>query len=268
MPLSWNEIRHRAIAFSKEWAGAKSERAEKQTYWNEFFNVYGIRRRVVASFEEPVKNLSGNYDSIDLFWPGILLVEHKSLGKSLSKAGSQAFRYIQDLAREGRENEIPRYVIVSDFARIALHDLEPDDQRALPLLDNGRVHTAEFPLADLHKYIHNFAFIPGYQQHKFEEQDPINIEAVEIMGRLHDALEQGGYSGHQLERFLVRILFCLFAEDTGIFERESFHLYLLNRTVKDGSDLGPHLAHLFDVLNTPSKNVRNTWTRRSPHFLM
>jgi hypothetical protein len=251
VPLSWNEIRHRAIAFSNEWTGVTSERAEKQTFWNEFFNVFGIRRRVVASFEEPVKKISGEYGYIDLFWPGVVLVEHKSFGKDLGKAESQAFRYLQDLAREGRTDEIPRYVIVSDFARIALHDLEPDDQRGLPLFDGRRVATIEFPIADFHKCIHAFAFIPGYKQHKFEEQDPINIEAVEIMGRLHDALEAGGYSGHRLERFLVRILFCLFGEDTGIFERESFKLYLLNRTAEDGSDLGLHLAHLFDVLNTP-----------------
>src|ERR1019366_4870583 len=251
MPLSWNEIRHNAIAFSKEWTGVKSKQAERQTFWNEFFNVFGIRRRVVASLEEPVKKISGGYGYIDLFWPGVVLVEHKSLGKDLGKAGSQAFRYIQDLAREGRTNEIPRYVIVSDFTRIALHDLEPEDQRVLPLLDTSRVATIELPLADFHKHIHDFAFIPGYKQHKFEDHDPINIEAVEIMGRLHDALEAGGYSGHQLERFLVRILFCLFSEDTGIFERESFKLYLLNRTSEDGSDLGLHLARLFDVLNTP-----------------
>lgn len=220
--------------------------------------MFGIRRRVVASFEEPVKNISGDYGYIDLFWPGVVLVEHKSPGKDLSKAGSQAFRYIQDLAREGRTNEIPRYVIVSDFARIALHDLEPDDQRVLPLLESGRVDTTEFALADFHKHIRDFAFIPGYKQHKFEEQDPINIQAVEIMGRLHDALEKGGYSGHQLERFLVRILFCLFGEDTGIFDRESFRLYVLNRTAEDGSDLGVHLARLFDVLNTPpDKRQRN-----------
>jgi len=80
MPLSWNEIRHRAIAFSKEWTGVKSEQAEKQTFWNEFFDVFGIRRRVVASFEEPVKKISGDYGYIDLFWPGIVLVEHKSRG--------------------------------------------------------------------------------------------------------------------------------------------------------------------------------------------
>lgn len=255
MPLSWNEIRHRAIAFSREWTGAQSERAEKQTFWNEFFNVFGVSRRALASFEAPVKGISGTYGYIDLFWSGVALVEHKSRGQSLDKAQSQAFRYIQDLAREGRSEEIPRYVIVSDFARIALHDLEPEDQRRLPLFDQWRVATVEFPLADLHSNIHHFAFIPGYKQHRFEEQDPINIRAVEIMGRLHDALEAGGYKGHQLERFLVRVLFCLFAEDTGIFEREAFTLYLENHTRHDGSDLGPHLARLFEVLNTP-ENTR------------
>ncbi len=250
MPLSWNEIRQRAIAFSKEWTGAKRESAEKQTFWNEFFGVFGIRRRVVASFEEPVKKISGEYGYIDLFWSGIVLVEHKSFGKSLSKAESQAFSYIQDLAREGRTDESPRYLIVSDFARIALHDLEPDDGGA-GHPDVRQSASFEFPLSEFHKYIHLFAFIPGYKQHKFEEQDPINIRAVEILGRLHDTLEAGGYSGHKLERFLVRILFCLFAEDTGIFEREAFRLYLLNRTAEDGSDLGLHLARLFEVLNTP-----------------
>jgi hypothetical protein len=204
MPLSWNEIRHRAIAFSKQWMGVRSEQAEKQTFWNEFFNVFGISRRAVASFEEPVRKISGDYGYIDLFWPGIVLVEHKSLGKDLSKAESQAFSYIRDLAREQRSSDISRYVIVSDFARIALHDLEPEDQRHLPLFDNRRVASIEFPLADFHKHIQDFAFLPGYKQHKFEEQDPINIRAVEIMGRLHDTLEGGGYSGHQLERFLGR----------------------------------------------------------------
>ena len=251
MPLSWNEIRHRAIAFSREWAGITSERAEKQTFWNEFFNVFGMSRKALAVFEEPVKKLSGHYGAIDLFWTKMLLVEHKSSGQDLSRAQSQAFQYIQALINEGRVDEIPRYVIVSDFARVALYDLDPDEQKDLPLFAGRRVNTIQFALADFHNYISAFAFIPGYQQHKFEEQDPINIEAVEIMGRLHDALEKGGYSGHQLERFLVRILFCLFAEDTGIFERVAFKLYLEERTAGDGSDLGHHLARLFDVLNTP-----------------
>ncbi|HEY1717993.1 MAG TPA: DNA methyltransferase, partial [Verrucomicrobiae bacterium] len=253
MPISWNEIRHNAIKFSGEWKGAKSESAEKQTFWNEFFQVFGIKRRVVASFEEPAKRISGTYGFIDLLWRGVLLVEHKSFGEDLGKAKAQAFNYIQDLANEGRHAEIPRYIIVSDFARIALHDLEPEEQRDLPLFDKRRGTSIEFTLADFHKYIHAFAFIPGYKQHTYKEEDPINIEAAEILGELHDALEAGGYTGHDLERFLVRILFCLFAEDTGIFDRESFHLFIENRTAADGSDLGEKLARLFEILNTPAE---------------
>jgi len=69
MPISWNEIRHNAIKFSRDWAGVKSERAEKQIFWNEFVQIFGIQRRVVASFEEPAKKISGKYGYIDLFWP-------------------------------------------------------------------------------------------------------------------------------------------------------------------------------------------------------
>jgi hypothetical protein len=250
MPISWNEIRHRAMQFSHEWAGESREHAEAKSFWDEFFQVFGMRRRTVASFEEPVKKLSGEYGYIDLFWSGVLLVEHKSRGKDLGRAELQAIQYIQDLAREQRNDEIPRYIIVSDFERIALHDLE-----AQP---GANTATLQFPLKDLHKQIQSFAFIPGYKQHTFEDQDPINIRAVGRLGKLHDALKAGGYAGHALERFLVRILFCLFAEDTGIFEREAFHLYIVNRTAEDGSDLGLHLARLFDVLNTPdAKRQKN-----------
>lgn len=249
MPISWNEIRNNAIGFAHEWTGVRSEAAEKQSFWNAFFEVFGIRRRTVATFEEPVKKITGDYAYIDLFWPGTLLVEHKSRGSDLGKAQSQAFRYIQDLLTAGRQEEVPRYVIVSDFARIALHDLEPEDQKSFPLL--GAVKTVEFPLDDFHRHIHDFAFIPGYKLHKFEDPEPINIKAVAILAHLHDTLKLGGYSGHDLERFLVRILFCLFAERTSIFEPESFRLYIENHTKADGSDLGPHLAQLFEVLNTP-----------------
>src|SRR4029079_15742300 len=140
MPLSWNEIRSRALAFSKEGASESREHAEAKTFWDPFFNVFGISRRLVASFEEPVRGLSGSYGFIDLFWKAVLLAEHKSRGKDLGKAHAQAMDYIQDLAREGRNDELPRYVIVSDFARIALHDLE-----------DGTSH--EFPLAEFHKHV-------------------------------------------------------------------------------------------------------------------
>ena len=251
MPLSWNEIRQRAMGFSKEWAGETREDAEAKSFWDEFFDVFGIRRRQIASFEAPVKNISGDYSYIDLFWKGVLLVEHKSLGKSLDKAESQAFSYIQDLARDGRTDEIPQYVMLSDFDRLALYNLEPEGPDSAGRANAQKIEKTEFHLKDFHKNIHAFAFIPGYKLHSFENQDPINIKAAERLGNLHDALEAGGYKGHELERFLVRILFCLFAEDTAIFERETFRLYIRNRTAKDGSDLGVHLARLFEVLNTP-----------------
>jgi hypothetical protein len=251
MPISWNEIRQNAIRFSREWAEERREEAEAKSFWDEFFAVFGIRRRLFATFEEPVKKITGQYGYIDVFWRGLVLAEHKSRGKSLDKAESQAFSYIQDLAREQRIADLPRYVILSDFERVALYDLEPDEQLDLPLFDSRHYRKVEFSLSELHKRIQEFAFIAGYKQHRLREEDPINIKAVEILGDLHDALAGGGYSGHDLERFLVRVLFCLFAEDTGLFEPEIFTLYLENRTAKDGSDLGLHLARLFDVLDTP-----------------
>jgi hypothetical protein len=254
VPLSWKEIRHRAITFAKEWTDARWGHAEKQTFWSEFFNVFGVPRQAVDRVEEPVKNLKGVFDFIDLFWPGVVIVEHQSLGGELGKSGSQAYRYVQELTREGRTKEIPRYVIVSDFSRIALHDLEPEDQRFLSPFEGRRVDSIEFALIDFYNYIHAFAFIPRYKQHKREEQDLIHIRAVEIMARLYDSLEAGGYAGDKLERLLLRILFCLFAQDTGIFIQHAFCHYVVNRTASDGTDLGVHLARLFDVLNTPPEN--------------
>jgi len=257
MPLSWNEIRHRAIVFSKEWKGVTREAAERQTFWNEFFNVFGVRRRTVATFEEPVKKLSGDWGFIDLFWPGKLLVEHKSAGEDLGKAHAQGMAYIRGLQDTGRGREIPRWLIVSDFARIALHDLEPEQIPDAPLL-NRLPPSVEFLLTDLHKFIRHFAFIAGYTQHRLNPEDPANFEATELMCNLHDALEMGGYTGHELKQFLVRILFCLFAEDNGIFPPKAFELFIRDRTAEDGSDLGVWLEQLFSVLNTDtSQRQRN-----------
>ncbi|HEY4330174.1 MAG TPA: DNA methyltransferase [Phycisphaerae bacterium] len=239
MNLSLAEIRQNAIRFSKEWKDASRERADAQTFWNEFFAVFGRSRKLVATFEEPVKNLKGQYEFIDLFWPGTLIAEHKSRGKDLDKAGAQAVNYIHHLANNHRFEETPSFLVISDFARIALHNLE--DESA----------SIEFPLEDLHKHIRQFAFIAGYQTRKLDPEDPANFQAVEKLANLHDQLEEAHFTGHQLERFLVRILFCLFAEDTEIFEPESFKLFLLNHTEHDGSDLGPKLAQLFQVLDTP-----------------
>lgn len=257
MPLSWSEIKHRAIAFSKEWKNETREDAEAKSFWDDFFHVFGVRRRTVASFEEPVKKLSGDWGYIDLFWPGKLLAEHKSAGKNLGKAHAQGMEYIRALTDSGREKETPRFLIVSDFQRIAIHDLEPGTEAASPALQK-LPPSVEFLLSDLHKHIRHFFFIAGYKQHRLDPEDPANEEATRLMCDLHDALEAGdygtdtsGHAGHELKQFLVRLLFCLFSEDNGIFAPRAFQIYLEDHTAPDGSDLGPKLHELFEVLNTP-----------------
>jgi hypothetical protein len=234
MPLSWNEIKDRAIRFSKDWEDVSSEDAEAKTFWDEFFNVFGVSRRKVASFEKPVKRLDDSTGYIDLLWKGTILVEHKSRGKDLDKAYKQALDYFPGL----KDHELPKYVLVSDFARFRLYDLEEDSRHA-------------FTLQELYKNVKEFGFIAGYQKHVCREEDPVNIKAAELMGKLHDRLKAIGYTGHPLEVYLVRLLFCLFSEDTSIFEKDQFHDYIENKTNEDGSDLAYHLSSLFYILNTP-----------------
>lgn len=268
MPLSWNEIRDRSLAFSREWAHESSEDAEAKSFWDGFFNVFGITRRRVASFEAPVKKGDGHGGFIDLLWKGVLLVEHKSLGKDLGRAAKQAFDYFPGL----KERDLPRYVLVSDFARFRLYDLDsspspqPSPARGEgavsppPLTGGGRGagEVFEFTLADLSKNIQLFGFIAGYQTRSFGQQDPVNVQAAEKLGKLHDQFKATGYDGHPLEVLLVRLLFCLFSEDTALFERCQFQDYLEQRTSEDGSDLGMHLAQFFQVLDTPPEKRSKT----------
>ena len=235
MRLSWNEVRARAAAFAEDWREASYEKGETQSFYNEFFEVFGVQRRSVARYEQHVAKLDDKSGFIDLFWPRVLIVEQKSAGRDLAKAYAQAGGYFDALP----EGDRPRYILVSDFQTFELRDL---DER----------ETVAFPLADLPAHVEAFGFILGVQRRAFRDQDPANIKAAELVGRLHDALDAAGYRGHDLERFLVRIVFCLFADDTGIFEqRDSFLEFIETRTSEDGADLGPRLAQLFQVLDTP-----------------
>ncbi|AKE64471.1 Type II restriction enzyme, methylase subunit YeeA [Microcystis aeruginosa NIES-2549] len=241
MPLSWNEIKNRAIAFQKEWQGETSEKAESQSFWNEFFHVFGISRRRVASFEQPIKKADNKQGFIDLLWKGTILVEHKSKGKDLEKAPQQAKDYFPNL----KEHELPRYILVSDFQRFKLYDLDSGNQW-------------EFELSNFVDNVHLFDFIAGYEKRVYKDEDSVNIQAAELMGKLHDCLKEIGYMGHDLEVYLVRLLFCLFADDTGIFNQGIFWEYIDIHTKEDGSDLAMHIASIFQVLNTPEeKRLKN-----------
>jgi len=241
MPLSWNEIKQRAIAFSKEWETETSEKSESQSFWNEFFNVFGISRRRVGSFELPIKKADNKQGFIDLLWKGMILVEHKSRGKDLDKATQQAKDYFPNL----KEHELPKYILVSDFQKFRLYDLDTNE-------------TTEFYLKDFVNHVHLFGFMAGYEKRVYKDEDPVNIAAAELMGELHDRLKEIGYIGHDLEVYLVRLLFCMFADDTGIFNKGIFWEYIDLHTKEDGSDLAMHIASIFHVLNTPNdKRLKN-----------
>jgi hypothetical protein len=232
MPLSWNEIRDRATAFAHEWQHTKDEDADAKSFLDAFFEVFGVRRRKVASFEKRVKKLDGRDGYADLLWKGTLLIEQKSRGKDLARAYKQALDYFPGIS----DDDLPRWVLVSDFWRFELHDLEDD-----------KVH--HFTLRELPQKINLFHFIAGYTPQRVREQDPINTRAVHALGELHDALKRDGYTGHELEVFLVRLLFCLFADDTGIFQpKDCFHDLIDFHTKEDGSDVGPVLEQLFATL--------------------
>ena len=247
--LSWPEVRERAIRFAREHSHDHSEKSEKQTFWNEFFQVFGLRRASVASFEENVRNLKGHTSSIDLLWKGRLLVEHKSFGEDLASAKTQGFTYIEDLTREGRMDEVPRFVLVSDFARFVLYDLEPEEQLDLPMFKGRKWERQSFTLSEFPQHVRAFAFMLGQTRVRLHPEDPANEKAYARMCELHDALKSGGFAGHDLERLLVRVLFCLFAEDTGIFDPDVFTRFVRHQTRPDGSDVGAKLNELFDWLN-------------------
>ena len=240
--LSQAEIRNNALSFVHDWKDETRERAESQTFWNEFLAIFGVKRRQVAIFERAVTKNNLNTGAIDLFWRGVLLVEHKSRGQNFDKASSQAFEYLENLP----EDELPEYVLISDFTRFRLYNLETNEETG-------------FNLEDLPHLIHLFGAISGYQKREYKEQDPVNIKVALKLGELHDALLDSGYSGHKLEAFLVRLVYCLFADDTGIFmPRSSFLFFLEEKTAEDGSNLGAMLSQFFQVLDTPEAGRQKT----------
>ncbi len=248
--LTQLEIKERAFVFAKEWAGTSREKAESQSFWNEFFEVFGMRRRRVAIFEEPVKKLGDKRGSIDLFWKGTLIVEHKSEGKDLNKAFDQATDYFPGI----QEQDLPQYILVSDFSRFRLYDLENRTQE-------------EFGLSDLPDKVNLFGFISGYKTQTYQDEDPVNIQVAEKMGELHDKLLASGYKGHNLEVFLVRLIYLLFADDTGIITpKDHFHYFLENRMNPNGSDTGPILTNIFQILNTPTEDRQTSFDEELLQF--
>ncbi len=235
MRLTWDQVRARSAAFAHEWHEAHYEKGEAQSFYNAFFQCFGVDRRKVATFEARVTMLAKQRRGfIDLFWPGTLIIEAKSAGGDLDLGQAQALDYFDGIPSK---RDQPRYILTCTFQRWRLLDLEEGTTR-------------EFALADLPRHIDAFDFILGTQRCTFRNQSKASIEASELMAKLHDLLAATNYTGHNLERLLVRLLFCLFADDTGIFDKDAMLYAIEERTRADGTDLGDWIARLFQVLDT------------------
>jgi len=237
MALTRNEIRKRLAAFAKEQQGASNERSQAQTFWLRFYECFGIRAESATIYEQSVKKLGGAQGFIDSFIPGKLIVEHKSKGKDLDAAFGQASEYFLSLKEEDR----PRYIITSDFARIRLYDLQA----------GGGYHQCK--LAELPKKADWFMFLVEGEITDIAEESEADRSAAYTISKLHESLLRANFKGRDLEVFLTRLLFSLFADDTGIFGENGIFRRLIEATRADGSDTGRALAELFQILNTPEE---------------
>jgi hypothetical protein len=230
-------IRSRATAFAARFASSTSEQADRQTFWNEFFAIFGIDRKQVAAFELLAKRAStGNHGWIDLLYPGKMGVEHKSAGENLDAAMGQLLDYLPSLPQV----EHPWLLVACDFAHFKWHNL-----------NDGT--SGEFTLSELPDNLDLFWWIAHYDDPNrvYGNLEDANLKATELMAAIYDHLAANGYPDHALREWLTRLLFCLFADDTGVWDRAAFHAYLSVHTRQDGSDLGSQLAYLFQIMNTP-----------------
>jgi len=241
--ITINEVRRRLQLFAKEHAADSDEKQHAQQFWRDFYMCFGLSKSSASMFEARVLKVGGARGYIDSFIPGVLLVEQKSLGRNLDDAYVQAQAYFHAIANEF---EKPQYIITCDFQTFHLYNLKENAKE--PLICK---------LDELHKRADWFMFLVDKRVHAVTEELPVNRKAAEQIAKLHDALLKANYKGRDLESFLTRLLFCLFADDTGIFGDDGIFRRLVEATKEDGSDLGSAISLLFEVLNTP-KNSRQT----------
>jgi len=241
--ITINEVRRRLQLFSKEHATDSDEKQHAQQFWRDFYMCFGLSKSSASMFEARVLKVGGARGYIDSFIPGVLLVEQKSLGRNLDDAYVQAQAYFHAIANEF---EKPQYIITCDFQTFQLYNLQ-----------NNATEPLICKLDELHKRADWFMFLVDKRVQAVTEELPVNRKAAEQIAKLHDALLKANYKGKDLESFLTRLLFCLFADDTGIFGDDGIFRRLVEATKEDGSDLGSAISLLFEVLNTP-KDSRQT----------
>lgn len=239
---------HAARQFADKYKNIKSEKQFDQSFWRDLFtNVCGIDDllSVGIEFQFPVRSQeTGTIKFIDALWPSVVLVEHKSAGENLDKAYKQATEYWISLPVTHR----PPHIIVSDFARIRIVQVETNE-------------THEFALTDLPENLDRLEALIGSNGSKATRIEvEADTKAAELMGQLFSTFEAAGYTDQDTSVFLVRILFLMFGDDTRMWPRTDHGLFgdLVSKSSPDGTGLGATIQELFQVLDTPVSDRPST----------
>ena len=234
--ITINEVRRLLQLFAKDHENDRQEKQHAQQFMRDFYACFGLSKSSASMFEKKVIKFGNTRGYIDSFIPGVLLVEQKTTSEDLYKAYEQATDYAMAITNEF---EKPQYILICDFQTFHLYNLHSLDKE--PLICS---------LSEISKKAVWFMFLVDKRVIAYSEELPINRKAAEQIAKLHDAFLKANYKGRDLESFLTRLLFCLFADDTGIFGEDGQFKRLVAKTKEDGSDLGTAIAMLFQVLNT------------------
>lgn len=241
-----------AAAFAKKWEGRGYEKGESQIFWTELLTeVMGVEDpSQFIQFEQQA--LLDHTSFIDGMIPSThVMIEQKSLGKDLRQAIRQSdgslltpFQQAQRYSAALPYSQRPRWIVTCNFAEFDVYDME-----------NPKGEPSRILLKDLGKEYYRLQFLVDQQGVHLQREMEVSMKAGEIVGKLYDALvSQYDLDDPQSLRYLnilcVRLVFCLYAEDAGVFgKHDMFHDYLAQF---DSNFMRMALVQLFEVLNTPA----------------
>lgn len=246
MPLTGDEVRARLTAFAARWSIYEgSERSEAQTFLNELFECFGVRRSDVARFEEAQ---AGRF--LDLIWPRVCIIEMKAPreARRLDQHRAQALQYWIESADQTTNTPAPRYVVLCAFRRLEIW--EPG---AFP--GGPRV---ELDLVDLPDQYDVLLFLAGRDPVFEGGQAAVTRVAVTHVVELHRQLSERAAEAPDVVRdFLLQCVWCMFAEDLGQLPAHAFTQILDTLLANPGRSSADELGQLFTWLNTPGERPQH-----------
>ncbi len=241
-----------AAEFAKRWNGEGYEKGQSQLFWGDLLTkVFGVNDLTsFVRFEDQVKSDTSTTNFIDVRIPSTkVFIEQKSINKDLRAPIKQSdgnfltpYQQVKRYASDVKYSERPRWIITCNFKEFLVYDMEQPHGEPESIL-----------LKDLEKEYYRLKFLVDVKSEHISKEMEVSMQAGEIVGRIYDALlKQYDDNSPEALRWLnilcVRIVFCLYAEDAGIFTRDQFHDYLAGYEAKDMRNA---LIRLFEVLNTP-----------------